>query len=307
MTALYEVLNIKKQHHWEWKKRQVKYADNWLLLEALLKEWRSNHPCMSLKKLYLQIQPNFIGRDKFMAYGMANGYEALNYKKPPITTFGSTVSHYPNLLFELKIRKTDQVWVSDTTYFKIGNKWYYITFVMDLYSRFIVGYHAAENLFASANLATLDKAFQTRKKTGFDHQLIHHSDRGSQYKSHLYTHALTKAQINISMGKIVYDNIHIERFNQTIKGEYLKHRNIKNYKDLVYHLEKDIRFYNYQRPHISLAMKTPAEFESYICNVPLCQRTYLNVFALESNQGQKLKNLKNKDTANPNQLALPLS
>lgn len=306
MTALYGALNTKKQYHWEWRKREERLADNWLLLEAVLKEWRSNHPSMSLKKLYIQLQPSFMGRDKFIAYGIANGYEAISYKKRPITTVSSSIVQYPNRLAELSIVRLNQVWVSDTTYFKIGDTWYFITFIMDLYSRFIVGYHAAKNLFAKANLACLNKALEVRKQTDFKKQLIHHSDRGSQYRSTLYTEALKKADINISMGKIVYDNIHIERFNQTIKGEYLQHRNIQSYKDLVYHLEKDVWFYNYQRPHISLEMKTPAAFESYICNVPLCQRTSFSVFALESSQGQKLLNRKNKDKSDPNQLTLSL-
>jgi len=303
MKLLYEVLNIKKQHQWEWEKRQKQLTDNWLLLEAILKEERGKHPSMSLKKLYIKIQPSFIGRDKFIAYGMTNGYEPISYKKKPTTTFGSSTVQYSNLLFELKIRNINQVWVSDTTYFKIGDKCYYITFIMDLFSRFIVGFHAAENLFAQANLNTFNRALQTRNITQFNHQLIHHSDRGSQYRSLLYTDALKAAQINISMGKIVYENIHMERFNQTIKGEYLKHRNINTYKDLLFHLKKDVQLYNFERPHLSLGMKTPAEFESYICNLPLCQRTSFSVFALDSDKGQ---NLKNKINKNPNQLILPL-
>lgn len=303
MKSLYEVLNIKKQHHWEWEKRKKQQADNWLLLEAILKEERAKHPSMSLKKLYLKIQPNFIGRDKFIAYGMTNGYEPISYKKKPTTTFGNSTVQYSNLLFELKITGINQVWVSDTTYFKIGDKWYYITFIMDLYSRFIVGFYASDNLFAQANLNTFNMALQTRNITQFNHQLIHHSDRGSQYRSLLYTDALKAAQINISMGKIVYENIHMERFNQTIKGEYLRHRNINTYKDLLFHLQKDIRLYNFERPHLSLGMKTPAEFESYICNLSLCQRTLFSVFALDSDKGQ---NYKNKINKNPNQLILPL-
>ena len=302
MKSLYEVLNIKKQHQWEWEKRQKHLTDNWLLLEAILKEERAKHPGMSLKKLYFKIQPNFIGRDKFIAYGMQNGYEPISYKKKPTTTFGSSVVQYSNLLFELKITGINQVWVSDTTYFKIGDKWYYITFIMDLYSRFIVGFHAAENLFAQANLKAFNMALQIRQQTQFNHQLIHHSDRGSQYRSLLYTDALKAAQINISMGKIVYENIHMERFNQTIKGEYLKHRNINSYKDLIYHLHKDLQLYNYERPHLALKMKSPAEFESYICNLKLCQRTPFSVFAIDSDKGQNLKNMINQ---NPNQLILP--
>jgi len=57
-------------------------ADKWVLLEPILTEWRERHPSMSLKKLYVKIRPNFIGRNGFIDYGMANGFEAIAYKKP---------------------------------------------------------------------------------------------------------------------------------------------------------------------------------------------------------------------------------
>jgi len=53
-----------------------------VLLEPILTEWRERHPSMSLKKLYVKIRPNFIGRNGFIDYGMANGFEAIAYKKP---------------------------------------------------------------------------------------------------------------------------------------------------------------------------------------------------------------------------------
>lgn len=301
MNQLYALNGISKQTHWEWGKRQETLLDNWLLLEPIILEWRERHPSMSLKKLYHIIAPNFIGRDKFIDYGMLNDFEALRYSKRPKSTTYSPKENYPNLLLGLNILNINQVWVSDTTYFKIKNKWVYITFIMDLYSRYIVGYHAATSLFAQANLEALLMATRLRNIKALKTPLIHHSDRGSQYKSLLYTQALKNAKINISMGKIVYDNIHIERFHQTIKGEYLIHKNIQSIHDLRKQLPKVIELYNHERPHQSLGMKTPYEFENYLCNVPLCQRTNMNVFALDT-KSKKQKQSK-KD---PNQLLLSL-
>ncbi len=301
MKDLYQYLACSKQGHHQWLKRQNTLLDKWLLLDPILAHWRSNHPCMSLKKLYRVLKPDFIGRDKFIDYGMKRGFEAFRYAKTPKTTLPGTQKTYPNLLVDLPIIDINQVWVSDTTYFKVNDEWQYLTFIMDLYSRRIVGYHAASNLLTQANLETLKVSLNQRDISNFQEQLIHHSDRGSQYKSLDYTNALTGAGIRISMGRIVYDNIHIERMHQTIKGEYPIHRNIRNKKDLDKHLAKSVRFYNEQRPHTSLKMRTPIEFERYICNLPLSQRAAMKVFALKTAD----KSNKVKESENSIQLKLP--
>lgn len=297
MKALYDHVGFSKQAHWKWVDRQQYLLDKWLLLEPIMIEWREQHPCMSLKKLYNRIQPDFVGINQFIDYCMLNGFEAISYKRVPKTTFSDEKATYPNLLSDLMITDINQVWVSDTTYFKVARKWFYITFVMDLYSRRILGYHASKNLFAQAHLEALKMAIKCRGIDQYDKKLIHHSDRGSQYRSDLYTSALNAAEIQISMGKIVYDNIHIERVNQTIKGEYLIHRNIKSSSDLDFHLAKDVRLYNEERPHLALNMKTPLEFERYICNIPLYQRTAMSVFALKSKK-------RLDDKINPAQLVM---
>ena len=302
MNAIYQVANLSKQAHLAYEKRRQKQADNWVLLEPILTEWRDRHPSMSLKKLYVQIQPDFIGRNLFIDYGMANGFELIPYKKSTKTTIPVCTRYYPNLLTDLIICDINQVWVSDITYFKIFDKWYYIVLIMDLYSRKIIGHFVAKNMFAQANLNALNLALKNRGITRFNQSLIHHSDRGSQYNSLLYTNALMKAEIQISMGKIVYDNIHIERVNQTIKGEYLRHRNINSFNDLKSHSDRDVDLYNEERPHLALGMKTPTDFERYICNIPLCQRTPMRVFALKKKSNPNLVS-----SPDPNQLCLPFS
>lgn len=289
MKSLYNVVGFTKQAHWEWVQRQKTILDKWLLLEPVLIEWRDKHPAMSLKKLHHRVQPDFISVNPFIEFAMMNGFAAISYKKPPKTTVLADSVDFPNRLISKKILDINQVWVSDTTYFKILTKWFYITFVMDLYSRRIIGFHCAENLFAQANKKALEMALKTRKLTSFNNRLIHHSDRGSQYKSELYTKVLKKAEIQISMGRIVYDNIHVERVHQTIKGEYLIHRNIKSFNDLIFHLEKDVYLYNNERPHLNLNLMSPVEFESYLSNIPLGQRTSLEVFASRKNLRTKLK------------------
>lgn len=300
MKTMYELLAISKQAHLAFQKRRQEEEDQFLVLIPLLDQYREAHPCMSLKKLYHKIHPPVLGRNKFIDFGMVYGYEAVRYAKVPKTTIPVCKTSYPNLLSNALILGPDQVWVSDITYFKLLGKFYYLVFIMDLYTRRIIGHHASERLFAQANIQALNRALATRGITRFNHQLIHHSDKGSQYTSDLYTNALHEAQIRISIGKIVYDNIHMERTHQTIKGEYLIHRNIKQPPDLPKHLDEVINLYNEERPHAALNMMTPCEYERHLLTVPLFQRTPLQVFALVSKSFQR-----KPKPFDPNQLFLP--
>lgn len=255
---------------------------------------------MSLNKLYSRIRPDFVGQNKFVRYGMTHGFEAISYKKSIKTTIPASTRDYPNLLADLIINDINQVWVSDITYFKLLGIWFYIVLIMDLYSRRILGFNVDKNMLAQSNFIALNRAFKIRGNKDFKNCLIHHSDRGSQYKSLLYTGALNQAKIQISMGRIVYDNAHMERVNQTIKKEYLIHRNIQTTLDLSKFLKQDVRLYNEERPHIALGNISPIEFERYICNIPLCQRTPMRVFALKTNRATN-----SSKTVDPNQLTLP--
>lgn len=302
MKAMYTLLRISKQAHLAFQRRRQKEEDEFLLSIPLLDQWREEHPCMSLKKLYVSLKPEFIGRNKFIDFCMAYGYEATRYAKVPKTSFPVCKRNFPNLLKNKLMVDINQVLVSDITYFKLFGRFYYLTFIMDLYSRRIIGHHVCDHLFAQANVEALKVALTTTGISKFNYTLIHHSDRGSQYDSLLYTSALDEAQIKISMGRIVYDNIHMERTHQVIKSEYLIHRNIVKPQDLPKHLDEVVYLYNHKRPHGALAMRTPVDFERDILSVPLFQRTPMRVFALDT----KLQNRSNTP-CDPKQLFLPFN
>ncbi len=278
MNRFYQIAGTTKQAHLAARRRRLALADRWLMLCAVLTFERGKHPAMSLKKLYHRLKPDFVGRDAFVDFGMENGFEpVLSFKKPRLTR-SSDLNAHPNLLHDLKISDLNQVWVSDMTYFKIKGKWHYITLIEDLYSRRILGFKASANMFAQANLDALQMAIHKRGIQKYGLKLRHHSDRGSQYRSDAYTQKLDHHQIQISMGRSCFDNLYMESANGILKNEYLNHRNIYALDDLCQHLTNDIKLYNSERPHGSLNNMTPIEFECYICNIPLCQRTLLPVF-----------------------------
>ena len=147
---------------------------------------------------------------------------------------------------------------------------------------------------AENNLKALKMAFRKRKTATFSHQLIHHSDRGGQYVSDLYTQALTKAKIRISMCQLVYENAHVERVNGTIKNQYLMHWNITTFSQLQKKLKQAVDTYNQQKPHSALNKMTPQAFEQYINQMKEKNRPEMRIWTENT-----------IEQANPNQCIIP--
>ena len=164
---------------------------------------------------------------------------------------------YPYLLRGLEIERANQVWVSDITYIRIGNKGYvYLVGIMDVYSRKILSWKLSNSL----NVEFLEESFiEAKERYGLPE--IFNSDQGSQYTSERFTSLLEYYEILISMdGKgRALDNVYIERFWKTLKYEdiYL------NYYETVVEcregIDKYIKLYNKLRVHQSLGYLTPDE------------------------------------------------
>lgn len=278
MKALYEFAQISKQAHLACIKRLRDAEDDFQLLTVYLTVQRVLHPSMSLKKLFVKYQPDFVGRDEFIEFGMNNGFEAIRKAGFHKTTHAGGSNAAPNLLVNAMITDINQLWVSDLFYLKVGNKHLYVVLIEDVYSRKLLGWNASDRMFASANLAALRMAMKTRGISQFNQKLIHHSDKGTQYRSLDYTDKLRQHGIRISMGNCCYDNAFMESGNGIIKLEYLIHRPIKDLSDLIFFLDQDAMLYNTERPHGSLNMRTPDQFEREILLIPLNQRTPISIF-----------------------------
>ena len=263
MKYLYLLCGISKQAHAQAVTRERLISDKRSLYIGLMHQIRTLHPGMGLRKMYNQFQPEGIGRDAFISLGMEEGLRLRAVANPTRTTWSTKRYSYPNLLRDKKFTDVNQIWSSDITYFNIGSKHYYIVLILDVYSRKIVGYSVADHMRASNNISALEKALNLRGVSDYRGNLIHHSDRGSQYISEDYTHLLAEFGIKISMCREVLENAHIERVNGTIKNEYLKRWEITNFKALVRFLKKAVENYN-NRSHNSLKGKTPNEYEAYL-------------------------------------------
>ena len=243
--------------------------------------------------MYEQFNPEGIGRDAFISLGLLNGFRLKTIRNPVITTRGVKYSLYPNLIIDKKLTNVNQLWVSDLFYFNLNGKHYYIVLIMDVYSRRILGYSAADNMRAEQNVKALNMALKLRGIAEYDDQLTHHSDRGSQYISEAYTSLLLDYKIRISMCTNVLDNSYMERVNGTIKNSYLKLWPIENELQLKSQfIHRAIDGYN-NRQHQSIGKKTPIEFETYVKELSQKERPVMKVFTIS-----------NQNSENPNQLSL---
>lgn len=282
LKDMYEAAGISKQAHTQYMKRRELDEAVSRLVTSSIHGIRSMHSMMGLKKIYKLLSPDWIGRDRFIRIGMEYGLGAKEFKNFQRTTFSTKSRWFINLTAGLSINDINQVWVSDITYFRIGDTFYYLTFVVDVYSRRILGYTAATSLRAEANCEALKAALNERSGHNIN-GLIHHSDRGSQYVSNEYLKILSNNKIAVSMCDSVYENSHIERINGIIKKEYLECQNINTFKDLKSTLKWSVQLYNNERPHWSLNLMTPVEFENELKNVPIYQRSSFTIFSEPKN------------------------
>src|SRR5690554_1594694 len=184
LNDFYKELGISKQAVHQSRKRQIKFDNE---LEDLVKHadlLKEEHPGCGVEKMYYTLMPKYMGRDKFCEIFLSLGYGVKKIKNYRRTTYPANMS-YPNLIEGIQLTRPSQVVQSDITYFYLHDNFYYLTFIIDVYTREIVGYNVADHLRTEATVSALSKALKTMNFNSGE--LIHHSDRGSQYASNAYT------------------------------------------------------------------------------------------------------------------------
>lgn len=249
------------QHFWQ---QQATGIEESLVLSKVL-SIRANHRVMGGRKLYEKLHPFLLenqikmGRDALFDLLAAHKLLVKRRKRRFVTTFSNHwLKKWPNLIRELEITRTNQLWVSDITYFKIAEHSTYISFITDAYSHKVVGYHLAETLESIETIKALQMALKQLPGNQKE-KLIHHSDRGVQYCSDIYVSLLKCNGIEISMTENgdPLENAVAERINGILKSEYLEHYQIETVEEAKQHLQKAVRLYNEDRPHFTIGLLTP--------------------------------------------------
>jgi putative transposase len=156
----------------------------------------------------------------------------------------------------------NRLWVADISYLRCWEGLVFFAFVLDAYSRMIVGWELAGHMRADLVLDALRMALH-RRGPGADVELIHHSDRGSQYTSSDYTQTLADHRVLASVGSVgdAYDNALAESFVDSFKTELIADRVWRTRSQLELAVVEYIGRYNAARLHESLGDIPPAEYE----------------------------------------------
>ncbi len=168
---------------------------------------------------------------------------------------------YPNLAREITPCAINQLWVADITYIRLRTEFVYLAVVLDAFSRRVVGWALGRTLEAELALSALRMALAQRQPLP---GLVHHSDRGVQYASHVYTDLLKTNGVQISMSRKgnPYDNGACESFMKTLKYEEVYRNDYRDMSEACASIGEFLeRVYNERRLHSALGYLPPAEFE----------------------------------------------
>ncbi len=202
------------------------------------------------------------------------GLRGIPREKTRKTTIGDGAeTERPEDLVNRKFVATgpNQLWVADLTYVRTHSGWTYVAFVLDVFSRMIVGWQVSTSLRTDLALDALDMGLWNRQRAGRDVSgLVHHSDRGVQYRAIRYTERLAEAEAVASVGSKgdSYDNAMAEALNSLFKAECIRNPVMrpkggwKSVADVEIAVAEYVDWFNHRRLHGEIGLIPPAEYET---------------------------------------------
>jgi transposase InsO family protein len=234
-------------------------------IKKMIEPIRKLMPRYGTEKLHLDIseklrQSNIkMGRDRFLQFCRSHHLLVPKTRRSFITTDSKHRYHKsPNLIKDLAVTHSEQVFVSDITYIKLEDKHAYLALVTDLYSKKIMGYKLDDNMKTSLVKEALQMALNNKEHHRTN--TIHHSDRGIQYCFPEYTEFAASNGMLLSTTEKYdpYENAVAERINQTMKYEFGLIKTIPSLEIANKMLQQAVAIYNNQRRHRSIEMQTPS-------------------------------------------------
>nr|WP_082936013.1 IS3 family transposase [Tamlana sp. s12] len=258
-----ESFGVKRDAYYKFKRREEKRLQIEQKVVEIVKQRRKSLPREGVRKLLKSLDQQFtnanlkIGRDTL--FNILRKHNMLTLRKKYSTRTTNSLHRfykYKNIIKDLEVTEPNQVWVSDITYIRTIKGFCYLALITDMYSRKIVGYDLSDSLELNGCVRALNKAlYQAKNVKG----LIHHSDRGIQYCSNVYTQILKRKKISISMTEEnhCYENAMAERVNGILKNEFYLDQTFDSMAHAKRATKNAINLYNEIRLHLSLDFKTP--------------------------------------------------
>jgi putative transposase len=237
------------------------------LLQRILELHEANYLAYGYRRMWkaLRRAGETVGRGRVRRLMAANGIVGAKRRgKPWRTTKPNPAATRPRDLVnrDFTADAPDRLWVGDFTYLRCWEGVVYFSFVIDVFSRMVVGWQLAANMRTTLVLDALRMAIGTREP-GADFQLVCHTDAGSQYTSFDYTQVLDDHRVLASIGTIgdAYDNAMAESFVDSFKTELIADRVWRTRSQLELAVVQYIGWFNHRRLHESLGDIPPLEYE----------------------------------------------
>jgi putative transposase len=238
------------------------------LVTVIRQVHEENFEAYGYRKLHLALRRRGVevGRDRVKRLMRQHGIQGAKRrgKRWKTTTPDPHAGRRPDLVErDFTASRRDELYVADLTYLRCWEGLVFLAFVIDVFSRCVVGWQLAGHMRASLVCDALRMAVSTRAR-GADVALVHHSDRGSQYTSFEFTQVLDDHRVLQSVGSVgdAYDNALAESFVDTIKTELIADRVWRTRDQLELAIVEYLGWFNEARLHESLGDLTPAEFEA---------------------------------------------
>ncbi|MGB5392740.1 MAG: IS3 family transposase [Lutimonas sp.] len=263
LSTLTACFGLKRDAYYKYKCREDKRLEIEKKIVAIVKERRRSLPREGVRKLEKSLKDEFananlkIGRDTLFNVLRKHNMLTLRKKYSSRTTNSlHRFKKYKNIIKDVEVTRSNQVWVSDITYIRTIKGFCYLALITDMHSRKIVGYDLSNSLELNGCVRALNKAIYLAKDIK---GLIHHSDRGIQYCSNVYTQILKRNKIGISMTQEnhCYENAMAERVNGILKDEFYLDQTFTDLAHAQRAAKNAIKLYNEIRLHLSLNFKTP--------------------------------------------------
>lgn len=258
-------VRMSRQNFYKRRSARGRRAVDSEFVTQLVNRERQLQPRLGVRKLHHILSADLqeggveIGRDRMFEILRERDLLVKPLPKSPRTTNSRhSLPVFRNLILGIEPTAPDQIWVSDLTYIRTEEGFEYLSLIMDLHSRKVVGFHCGDDLSAAGCLKALEQALAGLPEGSAP---IHHSDRGCQYCSHDYVNRSKERGLRQSMTEENHcaENATAERLNGILKQEYGLGRTFRTRAQARAAVGQAVWLYNNRRPHTMLQMKTPAE------------------------------------------------